>query len=364
MLPESLRDAQVVVIDDIAPNLRLLESGLRTFGLRQVQAFTDSAAGLEWLRHNPWDLLLLDLNMPPPTGFEILEALNHRDGNCQPIIVVTALNDAQNRRKGLQLGANDYLCKPVDLSELLLRVRNTLQLSLASQALYKERNTLEERVQERTQQLTETYQAMLHSLCRAARYRDDETGNHILRIGESAALFAQMLGQSPEWVETIRQAAPMHDIGKIAIPDGILGKPGRLTDEERQVMSSHARIGHEILNDFQGSLLMEMAADIAFCHHEKWDGTGYPQGLKGEEIPLSARIVAICDVYDALRSKRPYKKPWTDAEIRYYIHEQSGKHFDPHLVALADQLFDHLEQLQDKLSDTHLCEITNPEEMH
>ncbi|TWH75941.1 putative two-component system response regulator [Azomonas agilis] len=353
MLPESLRDAQVVVIDDIAPNLRLLESGLRTFGLRQVQAFTDSAAGLVWLQNNPWDLLLLDLNMPPPTGFDILEALKCRDGSCQPIIVITALNDAPNRRKGLQLGANDYLCKPVDLSELLLRVRNTLQLSLASQAVQKERNALEERVQERTQQLTETYQAMLRSLCRAARYRDDETGNHILRIGESAALFAKMLCQSPEWVETIRQAAPMHDIGKIAIPDGILGKPGRLTDEERQVMSNHARIGHEILNDFQGSLLMEMAADIAFHHHEKWDGTGYPQGLKGEEIPLAARIVAICDVYDALRSERPYKKPWTNEEIRHYIHEQSGKHFDPHLVALADQLFDHLEQLQASLSDSN-----------
>lgn len=353
MLPESLRDAQVVVIDDIAPNLRLLESGLRTFGLRQVQAFTDSAAGLAWLQNNPWDLLLLDLNMPPPTGFDILEALKDREGNTQPIIVITALNDAPNRRKGLRLGANDYLCKPIDLSELLLRVHNTLQLSLASKALQKERNALEQRVQERTQQLSETYQAMLQSLCRAARYRDDETGNHILRIGESAALFAKMLDQSPEWIETIRQAAPMHDIGKIAIPDGILGKPGRLTDEERQVMSTHARIGHEILNDFHGSSLMEMAADIAFCHHEKWDGTGYPQGLKGEEIPLAARIVAICDVYDALRSRRPYKEPWADEKILQFIHEQSGKHFDPHLVALADHLFEHLQQLQTTLSDAN-----------
>jgi len=351
MLPDGLRDARVVVIDDIAPNLRLLESGLRAFGLRQIKAFGCSAEGLTWLQSQPWDLLLLDLNMPTPNGFEILEALQGRDASCQPIIVVTALNDTQDRRHGLQLGANDYICKPVDLSELLLRVCNTLQLSLASQALQQERTNLEQHVRERTQQLQESHEAVLRSLCRAAQYRDNETGNHILRIGESAALFAQTLGKDPEWVECIRQAAPMHDIGKIAIPDGILGKPGKLTEEERKVMSSHARIGYEILDDFKHSTLMAVAAEIALCHHEKWDGSGYPQGLRGEEIPLSARIVALCDVYDALRSVRPYKKCWPLDEARAYIIEQAGRHFDPTLVEVMQGLIDSLEMLHQRLPD-------------
>lgn len=352
MLPDSVREARVVIIDDIAANLKLLESGLRTFGLRQLFAFSDSAQGLAWLQQNPWDLLLLDLNMPPPSGFDILEALANRDANCAPIIVVTALSDMQDRRRGLQLGANDYLCKPVDLSELLLRVRNTLQLSLASQALQRERDQLERRVQERTQQLWESHEAILRSLCRASHYRDNETGNHILRIGESAALFAQILGKDQDWVEAIRKAAPMHDIGKIAIPDGILGKPGKLSEAERQLMNTHARIGYEILNDFQHSPLMAMAAEIALCHHERWDGSGYPAGLQGEQIPLSARIVALCDVYDALRSVRPYKQPWPLDEVRAYLNEQAGRHFDPQLVQIMFDLIEPLEALHQRLPDT------------
>lgn len=351
MLPEALRNARLVIIDDIIPNLKLLESSLRAFGLRHIQSFSDSAAGLTWLQSQPWDLLLLDLNMPPPNGFDILEALAQRDASCTPIIVVTALNDIQDRRRGLQLGANDYLGKPVDLSELLLRVRNTLQLSLASQALQNERNQLEQHVHERTQQLLESHQAMLRSLCRAAHYRDNETGNHIVRIGESAALLAQQLNQPHDWIDNIRQAAPMHDIGKIAIPDGILSKPGRLTDEERVVMNHHTQIGYDILNDFQHSTLMAMAAEIALSHHEKWDGSGYPQGLKGAEIPLSARIVALCDVYDALRSVRPYKTSWSFEAAKKYLFEQAGKHFDPELVTQIAPLLERLEQLHQRLPD-------------
>lgn len=357
MLAESLRSARVVILDDIVPNLKLLESSLRAFGLSKIYGFTDSQAGLNWLQTQPWDLLLLDLNMPPPNGFDVLEALTQRDVNCAPIIVVTALHDIQDRRRGLQLGANDYLCKPVDLSELLLRVRNALQLSLSSQALQKERDRLEQRVQERTEQLSESHQAILRSLCRATQYRDNETGNHIARIGESAALVAQHLGQTPEWVERIRQAAPMHDIGKIAIPDGILNKAGRLTDGERLIMNTHTHIGHDILNDFQHSELLNMAAEIALYHHEKWDGTGYPEGLSGTAIPLAARIVALCDVYDALRSKRPYKTPWTVEKAKNYLLDQSGKHFDPALVQHISSLFDTLEQLHQRLPDEDPSEL-------
>lgn len=345
MFSKELRFSRVVLIDDMVANLRLLESSLRTFGLTQIQVFSDSSQGLAWLREHPWDLLLLDLDMPSPNGFEILEALRERDGNSSPIIIVTALNSADDRRRGLQLGANDYLCKPLDLPELLLRVRNNLQLSLASRLLREERNLLEARVTERTQQLHQSYQAVTRSLTRAAEYKDNETGNHILRIGESAALVARKLGCDEEWVELLRQAAPMHDVGKIGIPESILNKPGPLTPEERKRMSEHSMIGYRILHDEMHASLTELAAEIARYHHERWDGTGYPDGLKGEEIPLAARIVALSDVYDALRSTRPYKEPWPVAKAQSFILEQAGQHFDPALVEVFASLFHEIEAL-------------------
>lgn len=351
MLPEVLRNCQVVVLDDVAANLRLIESSLRAFGLRRVTSFSDSAEGLAWLQDNPWDLLLLDLDMPAPNGFDVLQALSSRDRSCNPVIIVTAMGDAKSRRQGLELGANDYICKPVDLPELLLRVRNNLQLSQASQALQHERDSLEVKVQERTEQLLESHQAVVRSLCRAAEYKDNETGNHILRIGEAAAVMARHLDKDPAWVENMRLAAPMHDIGKIGIPDEILGKPGKLTPPEREVMNQHARIGYEILRDYNHSPMMTLAAEIALHHHEKWDGSGYPEQLKGEDIPLSARIVALCDVYDALRSTRPYKAPWSAEQAQAYIRDNAGSHFDPTLVAVMGELFDEIEALLVRLAD-------------
>lgn len=351
MLSESLRFSRVVVIDDVTANLRLLESSLKVLGLREVKAFSDSAQGLQWLLSQPWDLLLLDLDMPAPDGFEILRQLAARDRNCAPVILVTALSDVENRRKGLELGANDYVCKPLDLPELLLRVCNNLQLSQASQALQRERDLLEVKVVQRTEQLGASYQAVIRCLARAADYKDNETGNHIMRIGESAALLARAYGMDTAWVELLRQAAPMHDVGKIGIPDSILSKPGKLTEEERTVMNTHAQIGHDILQDADPSPLLSLAAEIALHHHEKWDGSGYPQGLVGEAIPLSARIVALCDVYDALRSPRPYKTAWPVEKAQAFIREQAGKHFDPQLVQLMESLFEHIEGVQSRLAD-------------
>ena len=340
------RGAQVVVIDDIAANLRLLESSLRAFGLRQVQSFSDSAAGLRWLQDNPWDLLLLDLDMPLPGGFDILSALAGRDRIRQPIIIVTALGDPEDRRRGLVLGANDYLSKPLDLPELLLRVNSNLQLSFARRDLLEERDGLERKVAERTRQLEASFQAVIRGLTRAADYKDNETGNHIIRIGVSAARMAQALGEPDSWVELLRLAAPMHDVGKIGIADSILLKQGPLTAEERVIMCRHAQIGHDILRDETHSPLLDLAAEIALNHHEKWDGSGYPRGLAGEAIPLAARIVAICDVYDALRSSRPYKQAWSAERAQAYIREQAGKHFDPRLVELVNTLFDEFEAIQ------------------
>nr|WP_183167237.1 HD domain-containing phosphohydrolase [Azomonas macrocytogenes] len=352
MLPEALRHSQVVLIDDVIVNLRLLESSLRGFGLHAIKTFSDSRQGLAWLQDNPWDLLLLDLDMPSPNGFEVLQHLGKAGRPHSPVILVTAYTEAGDRRRGLELGANDYICKPFDLPELLLRVRNMLQLSHATRSLQHQRDDLEQKIQIRTQQLSESHQAVVRSLCRAARFKDNETGNHIVRIGESAALLASDLDQAPEWIENIRIAASMHDIGKIGIPDHILAKPSQLSPTERQIMNSHPQIGYDILNDYQHSPMLRMAAEIALHHHEKWDGSGYPQGLEGEQIPLAARIVALCDVYDALRSKRRYKTPWVAEKVQSFIREQAGRHFDPRLVEILIGRFDALEALQQRyLSD-------------
>lgn len=351
MLPENLKDATVVLVDDTPANLRLLESSMKAFGLRNVKAFSDSAAALLWLQNTPWDLLVLDLDMPEPDGFDILKALDARDRSAMPIIIVSALSRPEDRRKGLSLGANDYICKPLDLPELLLRVRSTLELAIATQALSVERDRLEETVQKRTAQLSSSYQSIIGMLSRAAGYRENETERHIMRIGEYAALIARAIGLTEEQCEHMRLAMPMHDIGKIGIPEAILKKSGPFSPEEREVMEHHARIGFHILNDSASTPLTLLAAEIALYHHERWDGKGYPQGLKGEEIPLSGRIAALCDVYDALRSARPYKTAWSAEETLAYFRECSGTHFDPQLVHVFERIFDQLEIIQNRLVD-------------
>jgi putative two-component system response regulator len=351
MLPENVKNAAVVLVDDTPANLRLLESSMKAFGLRNVRAFSDSAAALDWLQSMAWDLLVLDLDMPTPNGFDILKALEDRDRSASPIIVVSALSRPEDRRKGLSLGANDYICKPLDLPELLLRVRNSLALSIATQSLRTERDQLDQAVLARTAQLRDSYQSIIGMLSRAAGYRENETERHVMRIGEYAALIARAIGLTEEQCENMRLAMPMHDIGKIGIPEEILKKSGPFTPEQREIMQHHARIGYHILNDSKATPLTLLAAEIALFHHEHWDGQGYPQGLKGEDIPLSGRIAAICDVYDALRSARPYKTAWSAEETLAFFRERSGSHFDPHLVHVFERIFDQLEGIQSSLVD-------------
>jgi putative two-component system response regulator len=346
MLFERFQQARVVIVDDVAANTRLLESSLKAFGLRNIVSFSDSGAALDWLRTNSWSLLLLDIDMPAPDGFEILRQLAERDRGASPVIMITALSDTVSRRTGLELGANDYLSKPVDLPEVILRVRSNLELSFASLALQEAKSGLEARVERRTAQLNESYLAVMQTLTRAAAYRDNETGNHIQRIGESAALIAEELGMDEDWVELLRQAAPLHDVGKIGIPDHILLKPGALTEDERRIMNQHPQIGWDILNQEHPSPLTRMAADIALGHHEKWDGKGYPHGVSGDQIPLAARIVALCDVYDALRTSRPYKAAWSSERAQCYIREQAGKQFDPRLVRILEGMYSRIEAIQ------------------
>ncbi|SEH93891.1 HD-GYP domain-containing protein [Pseudomonas asplenii] len=344
-------DTRILIIDDVAANLRLLTSSLKAFGLKDIVSFSDSRQGLEWARNESWDLLLLDLDMPEPDGFEILRQLKERERSRQPVIILTAMSDASSRRLGLELGANDYLTKPLDLPELILRVRNCLRLAQASKKLQTLNLELEMKVLERTLQLQQSHQAEIRALSRAASYRDNETGNHIRRIGDASALLAKTIGMPDLWCERLRLAAPMHDIGKIGISDAILLKEGPLTEDERKTMMQHAAIGHEILYEEQGSDLTLMAAEIAYCHHEKWDGSGYPRGLAGGDIPLCARIVALCDVYDALRMPRPYKPSWPVERAQSYLSEQSGHHFDPSLVEAIQTIFGEIENLFQDESD-------------
>lgn len=351
MLPEQLRNATVVLVDDTPANLRLLESSMKTFGLRNLQAFSDPAAALAWLQEMPWDLLVLDLDMPAPNGFDILKALADRDRSTASIIIASALSRPEDRRRGLALGANDYICKPLDLPELLLRVRNSLALVMASNALRGERDQLEQAVQERTAQLRSSYQSIIGMLSRAAGFKENETGRHVMRTGEYAAVIARAIGLTEEQCEHLRLAMPMHDIGKIGISEAILSKPGPFTPDERDIMQQHARIGYHIMNDSMATPLTRLGAEIALYHHEHWDGGGYPQGLKGGEIPLSGRIAAICDVYDALRSVRPYKTAWTAENTLAFFLERSGSHFDPELVDVFVRNFDQLESIRQRMLD-------------
>jgi putative two-component system response regulator len=351
MLSDNLKSATVVLVDDTPANLRLLESSMKAFGLRNVQAFSDSEAALVWLKDMSWDLLVLDLDMPAPNGFDILKALDGRDRSASPIIIVSALSRPEDRRKALSLGANDYICKPLDLPELLLRVRNNLELSMATQALRTERDQLEQTVHERTAQLRTSYQSVIGMLTRAAGFKENESGLHVMRTGEYAALIARTIGLTEEQCQHMQLAMPMHDIGKIGIPEDILRKPGPFTAEEREIMEHHARIGFHILNDTASTPLTRLAAEIALYHHEHWDGNGYPQGLKGDEIPLSGRIAAICDVYDALRSARPYKTAWSADNTLTFFRERAGTHFDPELVQVFERIFDQLESIQKSMVD-------------
>lgn len=351
-IPEYLRQAKVVLLESAGSDLERLVGALNAAGLTNTQVFKETAQGLPWLLENSWDLLLLDFDMPRPGGLEILSLLRKYLPESQPIIAMSGRNDVESRRRALELGVSDYLSKPVDTQELLLRVRNHLSLWFTRIELDNERSLLEKRVEERTREVQRTTEMVIRCLVRVTEYRDNQNGHHMIRIGETAALLARAYGCPPQWVNQLRLAATMHDVGMVGIPDRILLKPGPLDEEEMQVMRRHAELGHQFLSDVSGNALLKLGAEVARYHHERWDGSGYPQGLKGKAIPLSARIVALCDVYDALRAERPFKPAWSTKEAQLYIREQSGRHFDPELVGLMDRrMFESFENLRMIWSD-------------
>lgn len=314
---------QVAIIDDVQINVTLLKAVLTKLPDVQPVCFTDPHAGLAWcLAHEP-DLVVVDQMMPGLSGVELVQRFRVRHPDV-PILMVTANADLALRHEALHSGATDFLTKPIDNVEFSARVRNML-------ALRHNRNLLAQAVREATASLVASERETIFCLARAAEYRDPETGAHIQRMAHYARLIARELGCSLDEQDLILQAAPMHDVGKVGTPDAILLKPGRLTPDEFEVMKQHADIGHRILSAHPSRLLQE-AAVIALTHHEKFDGSGYPRGLAGADIPLVGRITAVADVFDALTSERPYKKAWTLEAASALLREGAGSHFDPACV--------------------------------
>ena len=327
-----LKDGRILIVDDEKAYVQLLHRFLESAGYRAVRTTTNPHEVLELYRSFQPDLILLDLRMPEMDGIQVMKELEPYTARFYlPILVLTGDITEEAKRRSLSGGAKDFLNKPFDLTEVRLRIENLLETRFLHLELKKQNEILEERVRERTSELEEVRLEILERLSLASDYRDDATGRHTKRVSDMAGLIASELGIPQDEVEHIRLAAALHDIGKIGIPDLILLKAGELTAEEVALMKTHTTIGAKVLSGSR-SRMLQMAETIALCHHERWDGLGYPRGLQGDEIPLAARIVALADVVDALSSDRPYRNRWPAERIRAEIVRQSGRQFDPQVV--------------------------------
>jgi len=323
----------VMVVDDQSTSRAILEQVVRSLDDRvMVEGFVRPVDAVVWATRHVADLVLVDYMMPEMDGIEFVKRLRALPGyEHVPIMMVTVHDDRMVRYSALDAGITDFLTKPVDARECLARCRNLLMLRRQHLALEDRRRLLEGMVEEATREIRDREKETLLRLARAGEFRDEETGYHLLRMARYSRLIANVLGLERDEAETFELAAPLHDIGKIGISDQILLKPGKLDEHEWFVMQRHPVIGHEILKG-SASKYVRMGALIALGHHEKYDGSGYPNGLEGDHIALCARVVAVADVYDALTSVRPYKKAWSSEDAFEYLRTQRRKHFDPQLV--------------------------------
>jgi putative two-component system response regulator len=326
--------SRILIVDDQPSNVMLLEGILQEQDFISYRSITDSREVLPAFIEYVPDLILLDLQMPYLDGFAVMKQLLAciAADDFLPILVLTADITPEAKRRALSEGALDFLTKPFDATEVILRIKNLLQTRSLHLQLQKQNDLLDQKVRERTAELEQAQIEVLERLALAAEYRDDDTGEHTKRVGQTAARIAEALGWTPTDVELLRRAAPLHDVGKIAIPDSILLKPGKLTPEEFERMKAHTTIGAKMLSGGRFPLL-QLAEQIALMHHERWDGTGYI-GLREESIPMAGRIVTVADVFDALISERPYKKAWARNDAIEEIRCQSGRQFDPHVVEI------------------------------
>jgi len=345
----------VMVVDDQSTGRAILEQVIRSLDERvAVEGFARPVDAVVWATRNVSDLVLVDYMMPEMDGIEFVKRLRALPGyEHVPIVMVTVHDDRKVRYAALDAGITDFLTKPVDARECLARCRNLLTLRRQQLALEDRKRLLEHMVEDATRDVREREKETLLRLARAGEFRDSETGNHLIRMSRYSRLIADALGLEPEEAETIELAAPLHDIGKIGVSDHILLKAGPLDDVEWLAMRRHPVMGHEILKG-SASKYVRMGALIALGHHEKYDGSGYPNGLVGEHIPLCARIIAIADVYDALTSVRPYKPAWQAERAFAELTAQAGRHFDPKLVSAFIGVKQRVVQIQNEWSDPPL----------
>lgn len=353
------KSARIMLLDDEELNLLLIESYLRDVGYSDFVTETDPRRAMAVINSEQPDIVLSDICMPGMSGLELLAALRKTERHRHlPILLLTASTEPSLKLEALRLGASDFLAKPVDPSELALRVRNVLAAKTLHDEARQYSERLERQVLRKISEVESTGREVVAVLAQAAEYRDDDTGRHIIRVGRYAGIIGRALGLSPEQVDTLEQAAQLHDVGKIGIPDSLLLKAGKFAPAEFEQMKLHAEIGRRILSpefrlsDTPGhriplttrSPMLKLAALIAGSHHEKWDGSGYPDGLSGREIPLEARITAVADVFDALSSTRPYKTAFAVPKCFEILRESSGSHFDPEVV---DAFFDSESEILD-----------------
>ena len=342
----------VMVVDDQSTGRAILEQVVRSLDDRvMVEGFGRPVDAVVWATRHVADLVLIDYMMPEMNGIELAKRLRALPGyEHVPIMMVTAHDDRKVRYDALDAGVTDFLTKPVDARECMARCRNLLTLRRQQLALEDKRRLLEGMVEEATREVRDREKETLMRLARAGEFRDEETGYHLVRMARYSRLIADAIGLEREEAETIELAAPLHDIGKIGIPDQILLKKDKLDGVEWDTMRSHPIIGHEILKG-SASKYVRMGSLIALGHHEKYDGSGYPNGLVSDHIALCARIVAVADVYDALTSARPYKKAWSATEAFEFLQQQRGRHFDPHLVDAFTGVKSAVERIQGELRD-------------
>ncbi|NEX18465.1 MAG: two-component system response regulator [Halochromatium sp.] len=335
----------VLVVDDTPENIDVLSGVLRDTYKVKVAANGEKALRIAGGDPKP-DIILLDIMMPEMDGYEVCRRLKADPVTAPiPVIFVTAKTEVADEQMGFELGAVDYITKPISPSIVKARVHAQL-------ALYDQSRELGRLVAERTSELNETRLAVISRLGRAAEFKDNETGLHVIRMSRYSQLIAEAIRVADDWAELLLNAAPMHDIGKIGIPDRILQKPAKLDADEWAIMQRHPAFGAEIIGDHPSDLL-QLSREIALAHHEKWNGSGYPQGLAGADIPIAARIVAIADVFDALTTERPYKKAWSVEDAVKLIDEGAGQHFDPTLVGAFHEVLEAILQVKDTYAEAH-----------
>jgi putative two-component system response regulator len=343
---------RLLFVDDEPNVLNGLQRLLRDHrGMWDMTFLPSAQEALQNCLVNDYDVIVTDFSMPGKDGLALLKTLRNTERTKDiPIVILTGTREKELKRQALELGATDLLNKPVDQEDLLARLQNCLRLKTYLDEINANNAVLGQKVKERTKELEETRLQVIRRLGRAAEFKDNETGMHVIRMSLYSALLASRVGMEKEECDLLLNAAPMHDIGKIGIPDRILLKPGKLDPEEWEIMKTHVTIGADILSGDDSDLL-KLARTVVLEHHEKWDGSGYPYGLKGTEISLAGRIVSLCDVFDALTSKRPYKRAWTIEESMIFIGAQSGTHFEPTLVDHFKEMLPEILDIKERFSD-------------